>query len=114
MSLLTDDLRAVMTSLGADTLELTGPDGAVVAVDCLARRMGGRRMDVDAAAFTGERARLARAHLILADLPFEPERGDAARLWDEEWQIREADILGLGQGQILQLTLAHEEKTRGR
>lgn len=111
---LTEDLRAVMAAEGAEKLELTGPDGTVVTADCLARRMGGRRLDSDAAAFSGERARLARVHLILADLPFEPERGDVARLWDTEWQIREADILGTGQGQVLQLTLSREEKTRGR
>lgn len=112
--LLTADFRAVMKDLGADTLELAGPDGFADPVDCLARRMGGRRLDSDAAAFSGERARLVRVHAVLADLPFEPQRGGSARLWGREWQIREADVLGMGEGQILRMTLAREEKTRGR
>lgn len=112
--LLTEDFRAVMKSLGADKLELAGPDGFAEPVDCLARRLGPRRMGPDAAAFSGERARLVRVHAVLADLPFEPQRGGSARLWDREWQIREADVLGMGEGQILQMTLAREEKTRGR
>ena len=51
--LLTEDFRAVMKSLGADKLELAGPDGFAEPVDCLARRLGPRRMGPDAAAFSG-------------------------------------------------------------
>lgn len=112
------DVQGIMDGLGRsmlcfiDTNHDSGED-IVQEVSALAREVGDERINPDAQAYTSERARIALAIVVLEDIQEAPWRGQRVLLFDEEWQIRSVKKLGLLQGQVLRLTLAASEISRG-
>ena len=122
------DVRAVMDELCCGTGE-TVPGGHpcvlgvstviedgsewYVDVPCVAVDHGHERTSPEASTYAGERLRLATAIVMAMDMPGDVRRGDSLQLFGCEWQARSVRRHGLGQGQVVRITLARDERSRG-
>lgn len=110
MSQLLEDFERMAADLGWHQMTVPGVDAPVPVV---ARDLGPQKLDGEDAAFSNERAHLARAWYSVDALSRRLERGESVTLWGHDWQVRTCRNLGMGTGEIFGLTLTRQPVKRG-
>lgn len=110
MSRLLFDFQAMAADLGWHEMTVPGVDAPVMVV---ARDLGPQKMNGEDAAYSNERAHLARAWYSTDALSRRLERGEIVGLWGHDWQVRTCRNLGMGTGEVFGLTLTRQPVKRG-